>query len=392
MSRPCWPSTKSLPEPPSSRSMPLPPSSVSLLAPPSFVERWPAARLPTADHGSSPPSPETTRLSVLPAASSGAVAAASTRGTEAVGDDGDLVGRGGAVVERRVDVRSAVAQIVADGRGCRTASSAGSAPPRPLMTMPSPTSLPRTRTSAAGRPPAGCPRSPPCGSRRAVGGVDGHRVGLRVVASAERGEVDVEGPQVGARRSLTTWCRCRRTRSDVVRSRSSRSMTMVAMLRVKRTRSPLAEVSKISPMLEPLKSIVSVSARPRRCRCRRRDPTGTCRCRRPAGPVSCPAGRRRSRCRRRRRGVSLPLLPSSVSLSSPPSIVMVVRAARLPTALILSLPPSPVTIRLSVLASRLRACRRRSMARLGAVGHDRRSRRRRRAVVGTVSASRPPST
>ena len=45
-------------------------------------------------------------------------------------------------------------------------------------------------------------------------------------------------------------------------STSSRSMTMLAMLRVKRTRAPLAETSKISLMLAPLKSSVSLPAWP----------------------------------------------------------------------------------------------------------------------------------
>ena len=45
-------------------------------------------------------------------------------------------------------------------------------------------------------------------------------------------------------------------------STSFRSMTMLPMLRVKRTRPPLAEISKISATLLPLNSIVSVPSWP----------------------------------------------------------------------------------------------------------------------------------
>ena len=61
----------------------------------------------------------------------------------------------------------------------------------------------------------------------------------------------------------------------------------------------------------------------------------------------CPAGRRRSRCRRRRAGRRSPLLPRIVSLPAPPSTVISISAARLPVAEKLSSPPLALRTRFS---------------------------------------------
>ena len=127
---------------------------------------------------------------------------------------------------------------------------------------------------------------------------------------------------------------------------------MVAMLRVKRTRPPFADTSKhladvgavehhgvgLGATLDsvaavagiPLERVGATSERRRR-RCSAAPSTRSL----PEPPISA----------------SGPLEPSRVSLPLPPSMVMAVRAARLPTALVLSLPPRPLTTRRSAMPS-----------------------------------------
>ena len=84
----------------------------------------------------------------------------------------------------------------------------------------------------------------------AVGGVDDDVVGREVVAAAGGREVGVDVDVTSVPdRSLTVTVSAPPSALTSIVSTSSRSITMLPRLRVKRTRSPLAEASKISSPL-----------------------------------------------------------------------------------------------------------------------------------------------
>ena len=122
-------------------------------------------------------------------------------------------------------------------------------------------------------------------------------------------------------------------------STSLASITMLPTLRVKRSRPPLAEASMFSPMLLPLKSMVSVPSWPSSVSLpspgshwKRSSPAP-----RNATSLACWPSRKSSPSPPSSR--STPLLPRIVSAPAPPSTVIWISAARLPTAEKLSSPP-----------------------------------------------------
>ena len=130
-------------------------------------------------------------------------------------------------------------------------------------------------------------------------------------------------------------------------SMSLRSIVILPTLRVKSSRAPLAEASKSSPALLPLKSIVSVPSWPSTVSLPSPGSHWNVSSPAPSSATSFPwlpsAKSLPSPPSRR----STPLLPRSVSLPAPPSTVILMRVARSPVAEKLSSPPFALTTRFS---------------------------------------------
>ena len=103
-----------------------------------------------------------------------------------------------------------------------------------------------------------------CDDVVAGGAVDGDGVELAVAGAADRRRARSIATCVTSVpvRSLTTMLSAPPRALNSMCSTSLRSIVTLAMSRVKRTRSPLAEMSMFSAMLAPLNSIVSMPAWP----------------------------------------------------------------------------------------------------------------------------------
>ena len=123
---------------------------------------------------------------------------------------------------------------------------------------------------------------------------------------------------------------------------------MLPRLRVNSTRPPLADAAKTSSPLLPLNSIVSVPSWPSTVSLPSPGSHWKVSSPAPRKAVSLPCWPSMKSLPAPPSRMSAPLLPRMVSSPAPPSTVMLIRAARLPVAEKLSLPPFMLTTSCSV--------------------------------------------